>query len=245
MTLNLLLAILFFSGVNSFNLPTINITAEYGSNLTLYAFKQGEPNNTDDIKWFKENTETISDSLFTGRALCMKRISFSSHLHFECDGYNLRLLWLYYDYSGIYNVQKTVNNTIHNTYYNVTVVKITKPNCDVTSTYLYNDYCLIRINCTSHNQHTKIIYGNNTTPWYADLKGGSTVNNYKTNVSVGSIYKIFNHTYDFSDLCKTTSSLEYNEDYITLPCIIIIVLSLIGLIVEIIIFIRWKRKQWK
>lgn len=246
MTLNLLLAILCTSGITSFNLPTVNITAAHGSNLTLYAFRQGEPNNTDDIKWFKENLASISESLFSGRALCMKKIPFSSHLHFECDGYNLHLLWLYYDYSGIYNVQKTVNNTVLNTYYNVTVVQIKKPNCEVTSTYLSSDYCLIQINCTSHNQHTKVIYGGNTTAWYANLKGGKHLkNNYQTNVSVGNVYQIFNHTYEFSDLCQTMNYLEYHEDYVTIPCVIIIILSVIGLIVEIIVLIRWKRKQWK
>lgn len=246
MVLNILLAFSIISVVNSSYLKTINVTAEVGSNLTLYAFRNGEKNNTDDIKWFKENEETSVDSLFSGRALCMKRIQFSSHLHFACDGYNLYLMWLHFDYSGVYNVQKTINNTVFNTYYNLTVVQLKQPNCGVTSTFLTNDYCHVQINCTAHTQHTRIIYNNNISSWYFNLKGGPRVkNNYQTNVSVGTVHKIFNHTYPFSDLCQTTYSLEYDEDYITIPCIIIIILSCIALTVEIVCLIFCKPKSRK
>lgn len=247
MALSIILAISIFSVVSSSDYKAINITAEVGTNITLYAFTSVEQNNTDDITWYKENEYVSSDTLFSGKALCMKRVHFKSHLHFDCDGYNLYLQFLYFDYSGIYNCKKTINNTkIVNTYYNLTVVQLRKPNCVVSSQYLAKDYCFILINCTAHHQHTKIIYGKNISAWYFNLKGEPKMqNNYQTNVSVGSLHRVFNHTYDFTDLCQNTLSLEYNEDYVTIPCIIIIIVSCIALTVEIVCLIYCKPKSRK
>ncbi|ALM55130.1 E3 CR1 alpha-beta [Cynomolgus adenovirus 1] len=220
MRMLLLLAIIASTSAQSLHKP-LQIYAKVGDNLTLQSHEFHNSSLMKEVSWYVElwdDVKPTSTALFMGSKLCQFKEDGSNNtwnypsLHFNCANKSLHLFNLNSFNSGLYNVKVTNNTLEHNTYFNLQVISIPKPQCMVTSFYIAVDYCYIEINCTNSKYPNKVLYNGITKAYYNSARGGKHTlpEHFYTLIDYHGVQANFSYYYPFNSLCKNSGRAPHS-----------------------------------
>lgn len=189
----------------------VQVYVEQGSNVTLQSHQFSYPEQMQEVNWYVELVwDKQQSSIFTGSKLCQIKKGGTNitwdhgPLQFNCANKSLHLFNLQTHNSAIYNVKVTNDNIEYNTYFNLHVIYIPKPQCMVNSFYIAADYCIIEINCTNSKYPNKVMYNGKAKSYFYKIKGGKPhlSETFYTLVDFHGVQKNFSYTYPFNSLCN-------------------------------------------
>lgn len=230
---------------NSLQNPS-QVYVRAGSNLTLQSFYSPYPEDMPRVTWYLQVFDSLFERhtippFFTGVILCdisgdIQHVWNHWPLQFNCINKSLHIINLKPSDEGLYNVKVLKDSIQHNTYFRVHVISFPKPECNITTTYLSDDYCLINIDCSQLPYPAKVYYNGNESKlhYYLSERGGKkNLPNYFT---VGYRYRDLrqNYTveYPFNELCTDIIALETGADF-TPIFIVTLVVSIIVIVIGI------------
>ncbi|ALE30407.1 CR1-beta [Simian adenovirus 16] len=187
-----------------------NVYVKVGANVTLESHQFHNPSLMQEVSWYVETwSSKPSSSYFSGQKLCQFKknganISWDHDpLQFNCVNKSLHMFNLQPSNSGIYNVKITNDDLEYNTYFNLEVVYIPKPQCTVTSYYVARDYCIIEINCTNSKYPNKVLFNGVLSTYYNKARGGKhhLPETFATLIDYHGVQQNFSYTYPFNSLC--------------------------------------------
>ncbi|ALE30302.1 CR1-beta [Simian adenovirus 8] len=209
-------ALITLSSAQSLHKP-LQIYAKVGDNITLQSHEFHDPSLMEEVSWYVEllwNDRPTSTALFTGTKLCQFKkgginITWDHDpflRFFSCVNKSLHLFNLQHLNSGLYNVKVTNNTLEYNTYFNLHVLFIPKPQCMVTSFYIATDYCFIEINCTNSQYPNKVLYNGIAKPYYNSARGGKgpLPEYFYTLIDYHGVRQNFSYYYPFNTLCQNS-----------------------------------------
>lgn len=132
--------------------------------------------------------------------------NYGSPLNFNCNNKSLHLYNLEPKDSATFNVKVTRQNLEYNTYFQLHVIYIPKPQCMVTSFYIATDYCYIQINCTNSKFPNQVLFNGVARPYYNYARGGKTrlPEQFFTLINYRGVTENFTYNYPFNSLCQNS-----------------------------------------
>ncbi|AFD21889.1 E3 CR1 alpha-beta [Simian adenovirus A1139] len=218
-TLVLLLGLLSFVFGENINRP-VQIFVKSGANVTL----QANTSNANEVTWYVEENYIYDNfhtmpPFFAGIKLCHFKsdgtnitFNFGSPFNFNCANKSLNLYNLEPKDSATFNVKVTRQNLEYNTYFQLHVIYIPKPQCMVTSFYIAPDYCYIQINCTNSKYPNKVLFNGVARAYYNFARGGKTQlpEQFFTLVTYQGLTANFTYDYPFNSLCQTSGRAPHS-----------------------------------
>lgn len=239
MLIILLIALSLAGAAPKTNDGFIDVYAKQGTDLRMQSH-YAPPDVITHIAWYLDVFQGIFDttipSYFTGVKLCessphQEQEWFHPPLNFHCINNSLYLYHLKPSDAGVYNAKVFSDSIEHNTYYRLHVISFPKPNCNINSTYLANDYCLINIDCSKLSYPAKVYFNGNQSKlhYYLSARGGG--GNLPDYFTVGYQYRDLkqNYTvhYPFNDLCAEITALETGADFTPIFLITLVVSAIV------------------
>ncbi|WGH00134.1 CR1-beta [Human mastadenovirus G] len=252
-----ILFLLFATSYGNIANQVIDIYAQVGTNVTLQL-----PNSTQHLptlnsalsinhmSWYKEEDfySIFNQTLpyfFQGQLLCnffnTEKTKWEHYpLEFDCTNRTLTLFDVRPSYSGIYNAKVYTNFVERNTYFNLFVVDLPRPQCEISSYYVSEppteDSCIITIDCSSSKYPVFVHYNGKRSKRHYFLNerggGGNLPNLYTTTFDFHNLNHSYSFVYPFNDLCNDIIALETGSDFTPL-IIVTIVVSLLVIILGI------------